>query len=150
MKRFRFPLGPVLVVRTHAEARAREALAAALAAQAAAEAQLAWRREGITRLGSELTSARRGSFAAGEAESLLRGYDAECRTERQEAGVVANRKTATEQRRGELVTANRALRMVERLEEAARLRHRWAQQRAEQAELDEFAGQRAGRRTIFP
>ena len=150
MKRFRFPLRPVVVVRAHAEARAREALALALGEQAAAETQLARRREGIARLGGELTAARQGSFTAHEAEALLRGYEAECRAERQDAGVVATRTAAAAQRRGELVVANRALRMVERLEESARLRHRQEQQRAEQAELDVFAGQRAARRPSFP
>lgn len=52
-------------------------------------------------------------------------------------------------RRGEYLEANRQLKVVQRLEEKARDSHRRETLRAEQHEMDEFAGFRGNRRPVL-
>ena len=149
MKKFRFPLRPVAVLRAHREVRARDAFAAAVHAYVASEERLAAARARVTELGRALFEGRAGRFLAADAASLFRVYRAECA-----AGMDAERETIAarelmHQRRQEYLEANRQLKVVQRLEEKARANHRTEAQRVEQAALDEFAGYAASRRPVL-
>lgn len=149
MKRFRFPLRPVAVLRAHRELRAREALAAAIGELTAAERNLASIRARVDRLGSALTAARDGSFAALEAASSLSVFRRESLAEAEVTRAVADARRLVEQRRQEYLVANRELEIVRRLEAKARAAHRAEGLREEQIVLDDFAGFRAARRPVF-
>ena len=146
MKRFRFPLQPVAVVRGHEESRAREAFGRAMQALAAAEAALEAARLRTRAFETALSDGRRGVFsAAAEAEALSayrREREEESAAERTRAGC----RDALELRRQEYLEAHRRLEVVHRLEGRARTAHRLAVNREEQAEFDDFAGRRAAQR----
>ena len=74
MKKFRFPLRPVAVLRAHREVRARDAFAAAVHAYVASEERLAAARARVTELGRALFEGRAGRFLAADAASLFRVY----------------------------------------------------------------------------
>lgn len=149
MKRFRFPLRPVAVLRAHREMRAREAFAASVHAYVQAEEQLASTRARVAELAATLFDGRSGTFLAAEAASLFRAYRAECEEEVQVERRVIEARDAMNHRREEYLQANRQLKVVQRLEEKARTHHRVEANRSEQAELDDFAGFRASRRVLF-
>ncbi|MEY2878836.1 MAG: hypothetical protein RLZZ15_1216 [Verrucomicrobiota bacterium] len=144
MKRFRFPLRPVAVLRAHHETRAREAFAAAVHAYVLAEENLAAARERAARLATALCAGRRERFdAAGEAHSL-HGYRREAAAElAAERAVIVARETM-QHRRADYLEAHRKVEVVNRLETRARRAHWLATQREEQAEFDEFATRRRG------
>ena len=146
MKRFRFSLRSVAVLRAHRELRAREAFSAAVNAFVAAEQTLATVRARVAAFEAALATGRSTKFSAAEEARALTVYREECAAERQtEEAVVAARNTMG-QRRAEYLEAHRGLEVVKRLEEKARLLHRVAQNREEQAEFDDYAGRRHSRR----
>lgn len=146
MKRFRFPLQPVAVVRGHEEARAREAFGLAVQAQAAAEVELQGARARTRAFEVALFDGRRGTFlAASEAEALA-AYRRERDEEAAAEGRLVRCRQLLEQRRHEYLEAHRRLEVVRRLEVKARASHRLAFNREEQAEFDDFAGRRAAQR----
>ena len=149
MKRFRFPLRPVAVLRAHRELRAREAFAASVHVYVQAEELLAATRARVAELGGALFDGRAGTYLAAEAASLFRAYRAECEEQVQVERKVIEAREAMALRREEYLEANRQLKVVQRLEEKARSQHRAETNRAEQAELDDFASYRAGRRAIL-
>jgi len=149
MKRFRFPLRPVAVLRAHRELRAREAFAAAVHAYVQAEEQLAGTRQRLAALGGALFDHRAGAFAPAEAAAQFRAYRAECEEEVQAERRAIAARDAMQQRRADYLAAGRELKVVEKLEERARHRHRAAHLRDEQAALDEYAGYRAARRVLL-
>jgi len=142
MKRFRFPLRPVTVLRAHREIRAREAFAAALQRQALAQEEL--RRVGVRMraLEASLFNGREKNFRAAEAALLLADYRRECAAEGEAERLVIAARDNAQKARLEYVEAHRQLEVVNRLEEKARGVHRRETNVAEQAELDELAGQR--------
>lgn len=145
MKKFRFPLRPVAVLRSHAEQKAREIFARAVHAYAAVEEsqQAATRR--VAEVGAELSASRAGTYAAEESAMLFRAYRNECEEEMRQQRLLIEARDLMNRRRAEYLEANRRLRVVERLEEQARTRHRTEVLAAEQAESDELAAGRAGR-----
>jgi flagellar FliJ protein len=146
MKRFRFPLRPVAVLRSHQELRAREVFAAAVHAYADAEAALARTRVHLRALEAALFSGRGHRFPAAEAAVLLADYRRECAAEATaEQGVITAR-ADMDKRRAEYLEAHRRLEIVNRLEQKARTLHRREADREEQAEFDD----RAGRRPLQP
>jgi flagellar FliJ protein len=149
MKRFRFPLRPVAVLRAHREMRAREAFAASVHVYVQAEERLATTRTRVADLEEMLFAGRRDRFLAADAAALYRVYRAECHAEMEAEREVIEARDAMAKRRAEYLEANRQLKVVHRLEEKARHTHRLETQRAEQGELDEFAGFRAGRRPVL-
>lgn len=149
MKRFRFPLRPVAVLRAHREMRAREAFAASVHAYVQAEELLAATRARVAELAGVLFDGRAGTFLAAEAASLFRSYRAECEEQLQVERRVIEARDAMNLRREEYLQANRQLKVVQRLEDKARTRHRVEANRSEQAEMDDFSGYRAGRRAIL-
>ncbi len=149
MKRFRFPLRPVAVLRAHRELRAREAFAMAVHAYVQAEERHAETRKRVAELAEALFLGRDGIYLAAEAASLFRAYRAECEEEVQAERSVIEARAAMQQRRMEYLEANRQLKVVQRLEEKARVTHRAEVNRTEQSVLDEFAGYRASRRAML-
>lgn len=150
MKRFRFPLRPVAILRAHRELRAKEAFAAAMQALIAAEQRLNAARERVARLGAALAEARTQAFTPAEATVTFRAYRAESLVEANAARATTEARTLMEQRRQEYLTANRELEIVKRLEVKARAAHRAEGLREEQIVLDDFAGFRAARRSSSP
>lgn len=145
MKKFRFPLRPVAVMRAHRELRAREALAAAIHEYVHAEEQLASARDRVGELAGIISRHRDGRLRAADASAFQQAYRLECAGEAAAARKAAEASAAMEQRRADYIDASRALKAVGKLEERARQAHRRAFLRAEQAELDEIAVGRAMR-----
>jgi len=145
MKKFRFPLQPVGVLRTHQELRAREVFAAAVHHYVQAEEKLAALRKRTAELADVLFHGRSGQFLAADAAALLRVYRGECQAVIEVEREVIEARDAMQTRRQEYIEANRRLKIVQRLEEKARSKHTLAVQRASQDELDELAGFRAFR-----
>jgi flagellar FliJ protein len=149
MKKFRFPLQPVGVLRAHQELRAREAFAAAVHHYVQAEERLAALRKRVAELAEVLFHGRSDRFLAADAASLHRVYRGECQAVIEVEREVIEARDAMNGRRKEYIEANRRLKIVHRLEERARERHRFEVQRAGQNELDELAGFRAFRQTVL-
>lgn len=149
MKRFRFPLRPVAVIRAHKELRAREAFAASVHAYVQAEELLAATRARVAELAQVLFEGRGGTFLAAEAASLFRSYRAECEEEVQVERRVIEARELMQKRRSEYLEASRQLKVVNKLEEKARAAHHAVALREDQAAMDEFAGYRASRRVLF-
>lgn len=148
MKRFRFPLRPVAILRAHQELLAREAFAAAVQAFVRAEEELAATRRRVRQLESDLTASREGKFTGPDVARALMAYRAECTAETQAEQAVAAAQQAMQERRVEYVDAHRRLEVIKRLEEKARATHRYETGREEQAEFDDFATRRFARRSL--
>ena len=145
MRRFHFPLRPVAVLRAHREVRAREAFATAVHAYVASEAELASVRQRVARFEAALFAGRRASFNAADEAQSLSAYGRECAAESAAERAVFAARAEMNQRRAAYLEAHRELEVVKRFEERARVAHRLAAGRVEQAELDDFAGRRAYR-----
>lgn len=148
MKRFRFPLRPVAVLRAHREMRAREAFAAAVHAYVQAEQELAATRQRVAQFEAALFAGRRERFSAAEEAHALSGYRHECAAEAEAERVTNVARDEMRKRRVEYLEAHRKLEVVHRLEAKARAAHRLATGREEQAEYDDFAGRQASRRKL--
>ena len=150
MKRFRFPLRPVAVLRAHREMRAREAFAASVHAYVKSEEELATTRARVAQFEAALFAGRSGRFSAADEAQSLAAYRAECSAEAESERLMITARAAMQQRRIEYLDAHRKVEVVKRLEEKSRTAHRLAGNREEQAEFDDFAGRRvASRRTLF-
>ena len=149
MKKFRFPLQPVGVLRSHQELRAREVFAAAVHAYVQSEERLAALRQRVAELAEVLFHGRSDRFLAADAAALLRVYRSETNAVMEAEREVIEARDAMQARRKDYIEANRRLKTVQRLEEKARDRHRLDGLRAEQGELDELAGFRAFRTPVL-
>jgi flagellar FliJ protein len=145
MKRFRFPLRPVAIVRANVELRAREALATALKAAAAAEERLALSRARARELEEIIFDGRRVRFRASDEAAFLQEYRRMCAAVMESERLAIAARAEVRKRRDAWVEANRQVKVVARLEEKARASHRTAWLYAEQQEIDEIAGFRAFR-----
>ncbi|HVS53705.1 MAG TPA: flagellar FliJ family protein [Opitutaceae bacterium] len=148
MKRFRFPLRPVAVLRAHRELRAREAFAASVHAYVQSEEELATVRQRIAQFENALFAGRRERFSAAAEAHQLAAYRRERGAEAEQERAVIVAREAMQKRRVEYLEAHRKLQVVERLEAKARAEHHVATLRAEQAEFDDFAGRQAHRRAL--
>ena len=150
MKRFRFPLRSVAVLRAHREMRAREAFGTAVHAYVKAEEALAEARARLARFESALFAGRRERFSAADEAQALAAYRNECVAEAETERALVAARALMQQRRGEYLEAHRKVEVVKRLEEKARANHRLDHNREEQAEFDDLALRRfAARRTVF-
>jgi flagellar export protein FliJ len=150
MKRFRFPLHPIAVIRAHAELRARENLAAALRECAAAESHLhSWQLR-LVETEMRLTGHRVGRFNGTDVASQLKAYRADCVARDDAVAALREARSEMQKRRGEYVEANRALKAIEKAEAHAREAHRAENAHLEQAEIDEFAGRRTFQQPTSP
>jgi flagellar protein FliJ len=145
MKKFRFPLQPVGILRTHQELKAREEFAAAVHAYVQVEEKLGRLRARTAELAELLARGRTDRFIAADAAALLRVYRNECQAVLALELEVAEAREKMQLKRNAYIDANRRLKIVQRLEEKARANHSLAVQRASQEELDELAGFRAFR-----
>ena len=151
MKRFRFPLRPVAVLRAHQELRAREAFAASVHAYVKAEENLAGVRARVAQFEQALFAGRRERFSAAAEAEMLAGYRRECTAEQEAERDTIEAKATMQQRRADYLDAHRRLEVVKRLEDKARLEHRQEANREEQAEFDDYAGRfAAARRKLSP
>ncbi len=150
MKKFRFPLRPVAVLRAHRELRAREAFAAAVHAYMLSEEELAGVRSRVARFEAELFAGRRERFSAADEAQALAAYRRECAAEAEAERAMIAARAKMGERRAEYLEAHRKLEVVNRLETKARTEHRLEANREEQAEFDDYAGRRAAaRRPLF-
>ena len=146
MKRFRFPLRPVALLRSHQEMRARETFAAAVQALVASEQVLAEVRVRMRDLEVELTSGRAKSFSVSAEIQALDAYRRECASAAEAEKAMNAAHETMQQRRSEYLDAHRKVEILSKLEAKARTFHRYETAREEQAEFDDFAGRRfAGR-----
>lgn len=150
MKRFRFPLRPVAVLRAHRELRAREAFGLAVHAYVKSEQDLAATRERVARYEAELSAGRRERFSAADEARGLAMHRHECALEAESEKAMLAARALMNQRRAEYLDAHRKLEVVKRLEDKARVTYRAETARHEQAEFDDFASRRAPRRSPLP
>ena len=146
MKRFTFNLRPVAVLRAHAERRAREVLAVAVGNYVKAEESLARAKAKSQELEKILFAGRRERFRAADEASFFHAYRKECANEMSAQKEVIVARTEMENARRLCIEANKALKMIGKLEEHARANYRTETLRSEQAEFDEMATQRIARR----
>lgn len=140
MKRFRFPLRPVALLRAHQELRAREAFGASVHAYVAAEEEHAAAKARSASFERELFSGRRERFSAAiEAENLA-AYRLESAAEAESERRSIAARAEMDRCRAVYLEAHRKLEIVRRLEEKARSAHRLDAAREEQNAFDDFAG----------
>ncbi len=142
MKRFRFPLQPVGVLRAHRELHAKERFAAAVQVFVQAEADLAATLARQHALELTLFASRKTTYRAAEAAQLLADYRRECTAEAAAERRGAAARVEIQKCREAYLEAHRNLEIVNRLEVKARATHRRATDREEQAEFDDRAGSR--------
>lgn len=150
MKRFRFPLRPVAVLRAHRELQAQEAFGAAVHKYVAAEQSLAETRARVAKYEADLFAGRRERFSAADEARALTAYRNECAAEMEAEKAVIVARDTMHQRRADYLEAHRKVEVVKHLEQDARAEHRLVTTREEQAEFDDFASRRATRRSLFP
>ena len=146
MKRFRFPLRPVAVLRAHRQARAREAFAASVHTYVEAEEKLATLRAQLRELEAIMHDGRRASFRAADEVSFWGAYRLACTEELTAERLMIEARALMEERRQQYLECHRAVKVVEKLEQKARTNYRLETDRAAQVELDELAGFRVARR----
>ena len=149
MKRFRFPLRPVAMLRAHQELRAREAFAAAVHAYVSAEEGHAAAKARGAAFEAELFSGRRERFSAAVEAERLAAYRLECAAEAEAERAVIGARARMNRDRAAYLEAHRKVEVVKRLEAKARADHRTAAAREEQAGFDDFAALRHGARAPF-
>lgn len=147
MKRFRFPLQPLAVVRAHREQQAKGIFAAAVQAHAQSQDQLVITRARVAAFEAALNAGRQEAFSGATAAEALHAYRAETVLEQNAERAVQSAQDALDARRAEYIAAHRQLEVVRRLEAKARAVHRADNARAEQSEFDDFASRRAMRTT---
>jgi flagellar protein FliJ len=146
MKKFRFSLRPVAVLRAHRQARAREAFAAAVHAYIEAEEHLAGVRARQRELEAAMHDGRRTTFCAADEVAFWGAYRRACEDVIGSEHALIEARTRMETRRQEYMEAHRAVKVVEKLEQKARAAHRQEIERESQQELDEMGGYRVARR----
>jgi flagellar FliJ protein len=147
MKRFRFSLRPVAVLRAHREMSAKEVFAHAVQAYGKTQEDLAQKRAQVAGIEAALSAGRQGSFSAADESQALFAYRQECQAEAESERLMLAARGVLEQRRTEYLAARRQVEVVRRLEEKARGRHREEIAHEEQAESDEFASRQSRRLT---
>lgn len=149
MKRFRFSLQPLAVVRAHREQQAKAIFASAVQAHAKTEEDLVRTRSRIAAFEAALNAGRQQAFSAATAAEALHAYRAERGLEKDAERTVQVARETMEQRRVDYIAAHRNLEVVHRLETKARTLHRAENARAEQSEFDDFSSRRAMRPSPF-
>jgi len=149
MKRFRFPLRPVALLRAHREQLARETFAAAVHAYVLAEESLAAAKARGAAFERELFSGRRERFSAAVEAERLAAYRLECSAEAEAERAVFGARARMDRDRAAYLEAHRKVEVVKRLETKARVDHSAEAAREEQAGFDDFAARRHGVRIPF-
>jgi len=147
MKRFKFALRPVAIVRAHRSMKAQRALSLAAAAVAHSEAQLAAAHARSAELEQMIAAGRRGPFRPDLQVSFLQTYGRERVAEAAAGKALDAARVEMAQRRVAVIEAERQVKVVSQLETKARAAHRADTFRAEQTEIDERAASAAYHRT---
>lgn len=142
MKRFRFSLQAVRVVRAHQELKAREAFGQSVQALRVAEESLARVRDRVANFERTLAARRLQPFSAADEAHALGAYRFECASEAEAEKAARAARELTQQRRNQFLEARRRVEIVQRLEQKARERHRLETLREEQAAFDDTAAYR--------
>jgi flagellar FliJ protein len=142
MKRFRFSLRPVALLRSHQELKAREAFGAAVHAYVSSEEVHAAAKARSAAFERELSMGRQERFNAAVASENLGAYRREVAAESAAERNVFAARSAMDRARAAYLEAHRKVEVVSRLEEKARLKHRLESAREEQASFDDFAARR--------
>ena len=137
MKKFRFPLKSVAIVREARELRLREAFSVALQAVAVAEDTLEQVRRRKTELEQVLLAERRRSFRPAEQIAFLQSHQRVVEEESNAVSALATALAVRETRRAEWLESRRALRLVDKLEQAALQGYPPAAEREAQRTLDD-------------
>lgn len=145
MKRFRFPLRPVAILRAHREQQAQQALAAALGLLRQAEVRLTEVQARGAELERTIAEARGQGFRCDLQVAFLAAYRRERQNEAEAGRQVEAARLEAERRRKAALQAHREVKIIASLEERAQARHRAEGFRVEQNEFDERAASRAGR-----
>jgi flagellar FliJ protein len=150
MKRFRFPLRPVAVLRAHREIRAREAFAASVHAYIQSEEMLATVRARVAQFEVALFDGRRTTFNPAEEAQQLTAYRRERAAEGDAERAVFAARAEMDRCRNDYLEAHRKVEVVKRLETKARTTHQHEMNREAQAEFDDYAARRAmNRASLF-
>lgn len=146
MKKFRFPLRPVAILREHHQARTREAFATAVHNFVETESRLAAKRAERHDLEAVMHDGRRDTFKPADEISFWDVYRRLCDEELKAEQAVREARTAMEDSRQKYLEAHKAVKVVEKLEQKARTKHRQEADHEAQVESDELAGLRVSRR----
>lgn len=137
MKKFRFPLRSVATVRSMRELRAREQFSLAVHACVAAEENLRNLQVRLSALEEVLRTGRAHTFRAGDQVTFIDAYKNETEAVTKAATEVEKARAAMEKARQAWLVSRRDLKVVENLEQKARLVYRHEVERADQAALDD-------------
>jgi flagellar FliJ protein len=137
MKKFRFALSSVSVVREVRETLRREVFASAVRETTAAERALEKVIAERAALAAALAASRAGTFRPALQTAGLAAQQRCAEQEVEAASLLQRARQALEQRRTEWLAARRDVRLLEQLKDRAKARHRIEVARAEQRELDD-------------
>ncbi len=149
MKRWHFPLRPVGVLRAHRLAVARNAMATAATTVNELTDRIAAKQAGLQGLTSQQAEARAATFRAAAEIAFWGNYRRELTEVTQLERVRVQAVSDLAAKRAACIEADRAVKMIERLEQTALAAHRVESLRHMQNEMDEFAGHRARRGDLF-
>jgi len=139
MKRFKFPLQPVAILRAHKQLKAEQAMAAAATEVTKNEAQVAAAHARTVELEEMIAAGRRGPFRPDLQVSFLQSYGRERTAEASAGKALDAARIEMAKRRQALMEAQKQVKVVSQLEAKARENYRAESQRAEQNEIDERA-----------
>jgi flagellar export protein FliJ len=148
MKKFRFPLRSVATVRNLMELRSREQFSRCVQACVAAENSLVAQRERVTELESILRSGRLERFRPADQATFMAAFkDESALVTKLTADLNSARRDMESARQGWL-ESRRDVRVIESLEQKARLAHQRDLERENQAAMDDRAGAMAARGSL--
>src|SRR5262245_16287920 len=124
MKRFRFPLQPVAVLRAHREMKAQEAFGLAVQAHTRAGTGHAAVRQRVVQFERALFNARQQNFSAADQWQAIAADRHEGLAENAAEKAMLAARAVMHQRRAEYLEAHRNVEVVEKLEQKARASHR--------------------------
>jgi len=139
MKRFKFPLQPVAILRAHKQLKAEQAMAAAATEVIKNEAQVAAAHARTVELEEMIAAGRRGPFRPDLQVSFLQSYGRERTAEASAGKALDAARIEMAKRRQALMEAQKQVKVVSQLEAKARENYRAESQRTEQNEIDERA-----------
>jgi flagellar FliJ protein len=148
MKKYRFSLRPIAVIRAHKESCAKEEFAAAVRAYVRAEEELAEVRLRISKFAHAIFASRRERFEVGEHALCLAGFRRESASEIPAERAVISARAAMDGKRQAYLDAHREVEVVRKLEEKSRAAYRSACNLEEQAEFDEMSRGANSRTTL--
>lgn len=143
MKKFRFNLQTVVMLRDHRERLAKEILASYIAAHQRTVDQHRAATAHLAEASASVQSSRAGAFNPGEQAHLILGLRAAGESERAAADEVTKAAAEVSKWRDSYVVAHRNVEVIRKLETKARAHHRYESERETQNTYDDFAARRA-------